>query len=299
MTEQHTHGFRNTVLALVAVPAFVICPAWIYLQSQEIWQKSLYIANQHDSIDFLQRQLAEIQTRNVVLQEKLQLLQNDLENTTASLDDELAKNWQEKYENFQEQYLQTRQHYEQQTNTAMNEEARLQRALRYYQSENHLIKKKWSDLDEKQNKSDEKIVQLVAENDRVSRMMAKLEKQLHKSREQVAEKPVVVKNLSADTGKTRQYRRIRLQSLQNALVNQDSGTRKVILLDVIPTIPSGLNVTELLPLVEGMNSGDILAVIQATHQYVIRPIDNNAISLLAGTMNDEDAVTASLVLSSQ
>lgn len=298
MPDQDTYGPGVTIV-VAAFLAVTACAAWIYLQSQEIGQKSLLITNQRNSMESLQQKLADFRTRNTTLEEKAQKLQYDLEHTNASLNDVLSGNWQEKYEELNTEFVQIKKEYELQSRIADNEQKRLQHSLRYYQAENNAIEKSLADLNESQKQAEDVIRQLQADNDQASRLVADLEKQLLETGKRLAEKPAVVKKIDTDSRGLQQYRRTRLQSLRNALVTRDSGTRKAILMDVIPTIPAGLEAAELLSLVEGMHSRDILAVIQATHQYVIRPIDNNSMSKLAGTMDEEDAVIASLVLSGE
>lgn len=268
----------------------------LYQQSLEIDQNAQLVTLQEQDIEKLQRQLVNARAVNNELQGELQQLRTDLDHTEALLDD--LRVLQDQSDRQQSRYLQSRKQSEQRLHIAQAEHERLQRALRYRQNENRSLKQNLSGLTAHLQLLQEKITGLEADYEQVSLLNAELEKKLTKPVQQPeVETPATTKNTVVTGEKTHQYRMTRLQSLQRALANRDSVTRRNILMDVLPTIPSGFSAAELLPLVAGMQSGDILAVIQGVADFVQRPIDNASLSTLVTTMNDEDAVTASLILS--
>lgn len=93
-------------------------------------------------------------------------------------------------------------------------------------------------------------------------------------------------------GTATSYRLVRLQSLANAMQGQSSGDRRSILTSVIPTIPEGIDGNELGELVSGMDSADILQVIQTTRQHINTPLDNSSLDRLLPKLNATDAQVA-------
>ncbi|OGT32917.1 MAG: hypothetical protein A2W28_01295 [Gammaproteobacteria bacterium RBG_16_51_14] len=95
------------------------------------------------------------------------------------------------------------------------------------------------------------------------------------------------------------YRSVRLESLINAMQNQDSGNRKEILIRIIPTIPDGITGDELALLLSGMSSTDALHVIQAADQQIRRPLDAKALERITSHLDAGAAELAVEILSAQ
>lgn len=102
--------------------------------------------------------------------------------------------------------------------------------------------------------------------------------------------------IPGENNKSDVYRHVRLQSLHNAMLNQDSGTRSKILISVIPSIPNGISGSELLALLVNMNSTDVITVIKAVNKYILRPLDSQTIHTMTANMNQNDAEAAALLL---
>ena len=93
------------------------------------------------------------------------------------------------------------------------------------------------------------------------------------------------------------FRSARLKSLSNAMHNRNSNDRKNILVSVIPNIPDGITGHELTSLVEGMESADILSVIQSTTTHINKPVSNEVFNQLTRNMNNQEAALATNLLS--
>lgn len=297
MAGNENHRHINILVIIVLGLFLATSTAWLYRQSLEIDRKTLLVTARERSNETLKRQLADARTVNNELLTELQQLRTDLDYTEALLEDLLVL--RDQSEKQQSDYLQFRKQSEQRLHIAQAEYERLQRALRYRQTENDSLKQNLSELTEQQRLAQERITGLETDYEQSLLITAELEKKLNEPVQQPGVETPATKNVAVADEKTRQYRAIRLQSLQKALANRESATRKIILMDVLPTIPFGFSAAELLPLVTGMQSGDILAVIQGVGEYMQRPVDNVSLSTLVTTMNDEDAVTASLILSGQ
>lgn len=107
----------------------------------------------------------------------------------------------------------------------------------------------------------------------------------------VAAAPITTAPVAA-AGASSGYRLVRLQSLANAMHGQSSSDRRSILTSVIPTIPDGIDGNELDELVSGMDSADILQVIQATRRHIHTPLDNTSLDRLLPKLNETDAQVA-------
>lgn len=105
----------------------------------------------------------------------------------------------------------------------------------------------------------------------------------------------IKKSDNAGTGDN--FRSARLKSLSDAMFNRNSNDRKNILVSVIPNIPDGISGNELTSLVEGMESADILTVIQSTTTYINKPLSSEVSSRLTRNMNSQDAALATNLLS--
>lgn len=104
---------------------------------------------------------------------------------------------------------------------------------------------------------------------------------------------------SGKTGTDNNFRSARLKSLSNAMLNRNSNDRKNILVSVIPNIPDGVTGNELTSLVEGMESADILSVIQSTTTHINKPLSSEVFSRLTRNMNNQEAALATNLLSGE
>ena len=104
---------------------------------------------------------------------------------------------------------------------------------------------------------------------------------------------------SGKTGTDDNFRSARLKSLNNAMLNRNSNDRKNILVSVIPNIPDGITGHELTSLVEGMDSADILSVIQSTTTHINKPLSSEVFSRLTRNMSNQDAALATSLLSGE
>lgn len=89
----------------------------------------------------------------------------------------------------------------------------------------------------------------------------------------------------ADTG----FRQARIQSLQAAMQNASSADRKAILLTVLPTIPEGVDGTELAELVAGMDSRHIIEILEDGRPHIQRPVDNDSYKRIMRHLEDGDS----------
>lgn len=89
----------------------------------------------------------------------------------------------------------------------------------------------------------------------------------------------------ADTG----FRQARIQSLQAAMQNASSADRKAILLTVLPTIPDGVDGTELAELVAGMDSRHIIEILEDGRPHIQRPVDNDSYKRIMRHLEDGDS----------
>lgn len=94
---------------------------------------------------------------------------------------------------------------------------------------------------------------------------------------------------TSGSGTTPGYRLVRLQSLGNAMHGRSSDERRSILTSVIPTIPNGVDGSELVELVAGMDSSHILQVIEATRQNINTPLDRVSLDTITAQLDESDA----------
>lgn len=160
-----------------------------------------------------------------------------------------------------------------------------------------------SELEDTVSKNERIISRLRSDIESYETMIAELQQEFAAPlQEQAGNKKPVEVIVGGSTKRDREpgseYRITRLQSLNQAMNGRDSVERKQILISVIPTIPNGISGEELAGLITGMNSADILSVIQSTRQHISRPLDNESLSILFSSMNREDADSASVILAS-
>lgn len=99
-------------------------------------------------------------------------------------------------------------------------------------------------------------------------------------------------NTPTNTDEKDLYRQVRLQSLDKALQNRSSNERRLILINVIPTIPHGISGEELVSFTNNMNSADLLSVIKETNKFLVRPLNKQAINSVLAKLDGKDAEIA-------
>lgn len=92
------------------------------------------------------------------------------------------------------------------------------------------------------------------------------------------------------------YRLARLESLQSTMSRRSSADRREILLSVIPTVPEGITASEFAALARGMDSADILALIQTMHGHLRKPLEATDTETVLGLLTAADAAAASKLL---
>ena len=261
----------------------------------------------------LEKSNSGLQANMVALQGRLRSTQKTLSATEQQLQELLAMDWQDKAilqetraRDWQKKYqaleLEQDNLLQEQTNMKHQYEidlARMERGLDFQSNQNNKLR---GGLIEKDNKLDELAKEIVKHESSISeltRTITDLENKLHKQMEIINQKAA---NISSEpdtppTQNTYSYRQVRLESLKIAMTDQDSKTRRIILTDVIPTIPDGVNSDEFISLVAGMDSQDILNTIRKTEKYISRPFDNKILGLLSDMMDKNDANEAVLILS--
>lgn len=90
------------------------------------------------------------------------------------------------------------------------------------------------------------------------------------------------------------YRESRISSLRAAIAGRPSAERRSILETVIPSIPDGIATSELLGMIEGMDSTDVRALLEAVHAHVSMGDGNDRASLLSAMAPDDAAAVAPL-----
>lgn len=299
------------LLVLIAALAVIsiLSGGWIYLQLKQQHQLDRNsLAKQTATIQSLQTQVESLNDVNAQLAKNYEQSENDKKNTIDKLHDLMAMDWENKYEAMKNE------------NNILSEEnaaskyqydieiARLNRAQKFLSAEIDSLKKSANENIETNDKNLQIIAGLRAEVAKNKKTITKLEKAAEKSPEKIQpditatvtkQEPVKAQadsKIVINDKKMNAYRLVRIQSLNNAMLNQDSGTRRMILMNVIPTIPEGISDIELLSLIDGMQSEDILAVIKNTNQYVNRPLDNQTINSLVAHLNENDAQIAESIL---
>lgn len=267
---------------------------------------------------FVQQRLLEksdsrLQSNIVELQERLHSTQKTLSETEGELQELLAmdwqnkailqetraRDWQKKYralELEQDSLLQDQEHMKHQYEIDL---ARMKRGLDFQTYQNNKLRGGLLEKDHKLDDLAEEIVKHETSISDLTRTIAGLENKLRKQVEVINQQTA---NKSTETDKSlaqnaHSYRQVRLESLKIAMRGQDSQTRRIILTDVIPTIPDGVKSDEFIALVAGMDSQDILNIIRKSEKYILRPFDNKILVMLTDMMDKNDASEAVLILS--
>lgn len=274
------------------------------------WHYQGYIRQQS-----LEKSNAGLQLNIKTLQGQLHTAQKTLSETEAELQNLLAMDWQNKavlqetqardwekkyhaLELDQDDLLQAQVNMKHLYEMDM---ARMKRGLEFQTNQNNKLR---NNLLEKEHRLDELAEELAKHESSISdltRTITGLENKLQQQDKILKIKPV---NIPAEPQKplaqdTHSYRQVRMESLKTAMTGQDSQTRRIILADVIPTIPDGLRSDEFISLVSGMDSRDILNTLRKTGIYISRPFDNKFPEQLADMMDKNDAKEAILILTGQ
>ena len=284
----------------------------VYLTSKQNDLKQQEINASQLTTQFLQRQLAAEKHANTRLIENFGRAQEARMKAESQLADLASQDWQTRYQ----QSLVAIESLEKNNRELEFQHSidteRLRRGREYLDARTDTLQQDLQQMRTSQielenkyrvesGKLHEQIAQLE-EKSKKYKMAATQPEAAKKEPDQQLQSSAELSLATADTGnadKSESYRYIRLNSLGNAMLNQDSAARKKILSSVIPTIPNGISGTELLALISGMDSNDILQVIQSTDKYISRPLDDKTLSTLGANMNKADAETANLILSNQ
>lgn len=101
--------------------------------------------------------------------------------------------------------------------------------------------------------------------------------------------PAAAGSQESDPKADTSFRQARIQSLQAAMQNASSADRKAILLTVLPTIPDGVEGTELAELVAGMDSRHIIEILENGRPHIQRPVDNDSYKRIMRHLEDGDS----------
>lgn len=290
---------KSVILSLVLI--LLVSMYWHYrsIVRQQILEQSNTVLQA--DIVALQEQLYSTQMALSDTEQELQkLLAMDWQNK-AILQETRAMDWQKKYQVLeleQDSLLQDQTNMEHQYE---NDLARIKRGLEFQTNQNNKLRGGLLEKDHKLDELAEEIIKHESSISDLTRTIAGLENKLQKQDKILKQRAL---NLPAEPQKplaqnTHSYRQIRLDSLKIAMTGQDSQTRKIILSDVIPTVPDGVTSDEFISLIAGMDSQDILNTIRKTEKYILRPFDNNILGLLTDMMDKNDANEAVLILSGQ
>jgi hypothetical protein len=264
------------------------------------------LAAGHSTILFLQEQLLTEKNTSTELAESLAIARETRESTESELQEALV--WENRYEGARTENESLQRKITEQQRQYEAEIARLERARKFLSGENNSkneslarlseinneLERNISDLKAETGQQEKVIARLEAENKQYEKEMAGLQKPVEAGPDplQAPESTAAALSVNDDGERADTYRHVRIQSLINTMRNQDSGARKNILVNVIPTIPNGISGDEFLSLVNGMESQDILTALQLTSQYLQRPLDNTTVTALTGKMNTSDAEAA-------
>jgi len=299
------------ILIIVIVLISFISIIWHYEQSITKHQSIIRnyeqsIANHQSSIQSLQAQLTAQKSTNQQLIENIGQIQAAWKVTETELQELLAMDWEEKNADAREENEFLHKKINELKYQYDIDIARLQRAQSFLSAQNNSMRDFHVQLEEINHGLEQNIAKLESNIKLQSKTIANLESEIKQHKQSIASlqkpapepptvQPSTAKMSTGEEDKSDVYRHVRLQSLNNAMINQDSVARKNILVSVIPTIPNGVSGDEFLSLVAGMKSEDILSAIQLTNKYITRPLDSKTISALTGILNEKDAEAVSLI----
>lgn len=285
---------------LVVLPAvLVLSLVWHYLEFENRQYLEKTITDNQTRIASLRERLTQQKNAYQELAENFDRVQEDRLISETQLQELIDMEWEKKYEAARlenESLLQENAGVKRQHEIEIS---RLERARNFLATENNNLKVTTVKQAEVNEDLMESINRLETENKQFKKTIAKLEsipEKLPGIKPKTAEPASVPTTRTDKNNESDVYRHVRLQSLNRAMLNQDSADRRKILISVIPTIPSGVSGSEFLSLIKGMQSEDILAAIQMTHQYLIRPLDNQIVGELVANMNEKDAESAGIIL---
>lgn len=286
---------------------------WFYLKHREE-QFDHALVRSGNTISLLKQEISDLNKNYQTTVEELDNSKNAGEQAVAE-----ASTWESRYKQLSVDYDQLKQQIPEIDKHYQDDLARLNRARDFLASQNNLMlqelhkyqlqaeksdKLYQSEKDELNSKlaaTQKKNAALIKEVKRLETMAAQKQQLVNKNQQPAGQDGPSQTDIvhtqtteqtttpAKNTGNLTAYRTVRLQSLKNTMVNQDSSIRKNILISVIPTIPDGVSDTELLELTDDMQSEDILAVVQKTNQYINRPLDEQTVSSLLARMNEKDA----------
>ena len=297
-------GLDIRILLILIAMISIIFIVWQYEQSLTIRQSI---------IASLQKQLSAQQHTNQYLSENLARAEERWQMTESELQDLIGKDLEARFEQSLEENDLLRKELSQLKYYHDIEIARLERArnlltkefdsLNEYRKQvtglHQELEQNIAGLTKEIDQYKKTIADLESENKQHKKLIASLKKPAETKPEPDTTRSVTTRPTDSEDDKSDNYRHIRIQSLINAMKNQDSVARKNILVSVVPAIPDGVSAGEFLSLVSGMESEDILAAIQLTSKYITRPLDSQIISALTGKMNAKDAEAANLIFNSK
>lgn len=297
-------GLDIRILLILIAMISIIFIVWQYEQSLTIRQSI---------IASLQKQLSAQQHTNQYLSENLARAEERWQMTESELQDLIGKDLEARFEQSLEENDLLRKELSQLKYYHDIEIARLERARNFLTKEfdslneyrkqvtglHQELEQNIAGLTKEIDQYKKTIADLESENKQHKKLIASLKKPAETKPEPDTTRSVTTRPTDSEDDKSDNYRHIRIQSLINAMKNQDSVARKNILVSVVPAIPDGVSAGEFLSLVSGMESEDILAAIQLTSKYITRPLDSQIISALTGKMNAKDAEAANLIFNSK
>ena len=292
-----------TVLAIISVVFIVLY--YIEFEKRKTHEQS--IAEHLSTINALQMQLIALERTNAQLADEIKNSQEIRGTVETELQALIDMEWEKKYQKAVYENELSLEEYTILENQYSIDIDRLERAQSFLSDENSTLKKYVAEQKAINDAHIQTIAKLESEIKKNKNTIAKLNKPPEKlpppepePKTEVITKPLPASKTVAAADKNNKqdvYRHVRLQSLSNAMINQDSSVRRKILVSVIPTIPDGVSGSELLALTNNMQGEDIFAVIQITNKYVTRPLDAQAISGLTSNMNEKDAEAVGLIFS--
>jgi len=306
-------AMKNILLSQRNIQMLVILIALISIVFI-VWQYEQSVSNQQSLIVSLQEQLGSQQLINRSLGENLALAEKQRLMTESDLQDLINKDWEMRFEQSKQENQSLKKEIAELLYHHGIEITRLERARNFLSTELGLLVESQNKFSEIRRELEQNTAVLESEIEQYKKAVASLETENKQNKKLIADlqkpveskkQPVVISETSATQttadgeDKAGNYRHVRLQSLINAMRNQDSVARKNILVSVVPTIPNGISDSEFLSLVSGMESKDLLEAIRLTNKYINRPLDGQTISALIETMDVQDAEAANVIFNTK
>lgn len=226
----------------------------------------------------LSERIVELELRHAIARDHIETEHNHLLDTHVALEQAFAA--------LQSEYAELQQTH-QELETTLASQQQLEHAFVQLELEHADALDELNELREQQQVLEQSLAESRRELEQAQREREQVAVAEQQTQEMVATPatagPVAAANASPG------YRVVRLQSLGNAMQGRSSGERRSILTTVIPTIPDGIDGTELLELVAGMNSTDIMQVIQTTRQHINTPLNSASLDLIMVQLDETDA----------